>query len=63
MRWPGAGEVRWKRVIPAVVREYLEDDMVTYAAASAYHTLFALFPFLLFLVSLLGFMQTPEFFD
>jgi membrane protein len=37
--------------------------MVTYAAALAYHFLFALFPFLLFLVALLGFLQIPEFFD
>lgn len=55
--------VPWWTVIRNVVREYLRDDMVTYAAALAYHTLFALFPFLLFLVALLGFLQVPEFFD
>jgi membrane protein len=37
--------------------------MVTYAAALAYHILFALFPFYLFLVALLGFLQIPDFFD
>lgn len=63
MRFPLIGRVRVLKVVPEVVREYIEDDMVTYAAALAYHMLFALFPFLLFFVSLLGFLQVPEFFD
>lgn len=63
MRIPWIGRVRLLKVVPEVVREYIEDDMVTYAAALAYHMLFALFPFLLFFVSLLGFLQVPEFFD
>lgn len=37
--------------------------MATYAAALAYQVLFSLFPFLIFLVALLGFLQVPEFFD
>lgn len=45
------------------LHEFLEDDMATYAAALAYHTLFALFPFLIFLLALLGFLQLPGFFD
>lgn len=63
MKLPWVGKIRLMKVIPTVVREYIEDDMVTYAAALAYHTLFALFPFMLFLVALLGFLQVPEFFD
>jgi membrane protein len=45
------------------IEEFIEDDMTTYAAALAYQTLFSLFPFVLFLVALLGFLQIPAFFD
>jgi membrane protein len=37
--------------------------MLTYAAALAYRALFALFPFLAFLVALLGFLEVDGFFD
>jgi membrane protein len=51
----------------AVVRRALskfgEDDMGTYASALAYQVLFSLFPFIIFLVALLGFLNIPEFFD
>jgi membrane protein len=36
---------------------------MTYAAALAYYILFALFPFLIFLIALLGFLNIPQFFD
>ncbi len=45
------------------VKEFLADDMTTYAAALAYHVLLALFPFVIFLVALLGFLRIPQFFD
>lgn len=45
------------------IREFMDDDMMTYAAALSYHALFALFPFLIFLIALLGFLQIPGFFD
>lgn len=45
------------------IREFLDDDMPTYASALAYQALFSLFPFLLFLIALLGFLQLPQFFD
>ena len=38
-------------------------DMSTYAAALAYRLLFSLFPFLVFLTTLLGFLRMPELFD
>jgi membrane protein len=44
-------------------REFTRDDMTTYAAALAYNTIFALFPFLLFLIALLSFLHVPDFFD
>jgi len=45
------------------VRAFLDDDMPTYAAALSYSALFALFPFLIFLIALLGFLHIPDFFD
>ncbi len=45
------------------VKAYLEDDMTTYAAALAFYALLALFPFIVFLVALLGFLRIPGFFD
>ena len=44
------------------VKEFLDDDMLTYAAALAYQVLFSLFPFLLFLIALIGFLNVPNFF-
>jgi membrane protein len=46
------------------IRKYLKhDDMLSYAAALAYRALFALFPFLALLVSLLAFLGAFGFFD
>lgn len=42
---------------------FAQHDMATYAAALAYHVLFSLFPFLIFLIALLGFLSVPEFFE
>lgn len=40
-----------------------KDDMSTYASALAFQVLMALFPFVIFLIALLGFLQLPEFFS
>jgi len=48
-----------KRAIAA----FFADDMPTYAAALAYRVLFSIFPFLIFLTTLLGFLGIPEFFE
>ena len=40
-----------------------DHDLSTYAAALAYRALFSVFPFVLFLMALLGFLQLPAFFD
>jgi membrane protein len=45
------------------VRAFMKDDMTTYSAALAYAALFALFPFLIFLFTLLGLLQIQQFFD
>ncbi len=44
-------------------RAFLDDDMLTYAAALSYSALFALFPFLIFLIALLGSLNIQNFFD
>lgn len=45
------------------VRKFLDDDMTTYAAALAFHMLLALVPFVIFLLSFLGALGLPDFFD
>ncbi len=50
-------------VVKDAVANFVGHDMPTYAAALAYRLLFSLFPFLVFLTTLLGFLGVPEFFD
>jgi membrane protein len=47
----------------SIKKAYLEDDMLMYAAALAFRVFFALIPFLVFVVALLGVLQIPGFFD
>lgn len=63
MQIPGFRGVPLSTVGKESVSEFLEDDMMTYAAALAYQVLFSLFPFIIFLIALLGFLQIPGFFD
>ena len=51
------------RVLGAALQKFSADEMSTYAAALAYRVLFSLFPFLVFLTTLLGFLGVPELFD
>ena len=51
------------RVARLAFSDFFADDMPTYAAALAYRVLFSLFPFLIFLTTLLGFLGVPQFFD
>lgn len=45
------------------LKKFMADDMPTYSAALAYRLLFSLFPFLIFLTTLVGFLGVPHFFD
>jgi membrane protein len=45
------------------VSGYLAHDMATHAAALAYHVLFSIFPFAVFLIALLAFFDLSPFFD
>jgi membrane protein len=51
----------WRLLKRATV-DFFADDMPTYAAALAYRLLFSLFPFIIFLTTLLGFLGVPQFF-
>ena len=61
-------EQRWFRFrelhkhFARAIERFLEDDMLTYAAAIAYQMFFSLFAFII-LVALFGFLQIPGFFD
>ncbi len=45
------------------VQEFSADDMLTYAMALSYQVFFSLFPFVIFLLALLGLLNIPGFFD
>lgn len=51
-----------KRLIKAL-GAFIEDDMLTFAAALSYQVFFSIFPFIIFLVALLGSLRIPGFFD
>jgi membrane protein len=63
MRIPGLRGLGPAALVKESVTDFLADDMTTYAAALAYQILFSLFPFIVFLVTLLGFIDQPNFFD
>lgn len=63
MRIPGLRGLRVRTVAADTARAFLADDVPTYAAALAFRTLFSLFPFLLFLVAVFGFIDAPGLFD
>src|ERR687889_954844 len=47
----------------SIRKAYLQDDMLMYAAALAFRMCFALIPFLIFVVALLGALRVPGFFE
>ena len=63
MAIPGLRGLGIGAVLKQAVSDFSADDMTTYAAALAYQVFFSLFPFIIFLVALLGFLDVPYFFD
>ncbi len=59
----GLRRVKPGAVIVNSVKNFVADDMLTYAAALAYQVFFSLFPFVIFLLALLSFLRIPGFFD
>lgn len=50
-------------LLKCTVKGFIEDEMPIYASALAFQMLFSLFPFLLFLIALIGFLDLQKFFD
>ena len=63
MIFPNLGDLPMRKVLVRTVNEFINDEMSTYASALAYQMLFSLFPFLLFLIALIGFLHLPDFFS
>jgi membrane protein len=63
MIFPDMKGVPLHRVMVRTVTEFVDDEMSTYASALAYQMLFSLFPFILFLIALIGFLHLPDFFS
>jgi membrane protein len=63
MEIPGLRGVKVRTLLKSTLDEFLSDDMLTYAAAMAYHLFFALFPFVLFLLALLSFLDLTTLFE
>ncbi|ATB40559.1 hypothetical protein CYFUS_006008 [Cystobacter fuscus] len=58
MVWPGKG-MSWKEFFTELKNEYLNDNVSNVAGAVTFAALLAIFPFLLFLVALAGFIIDP----
>ncbi len=63
MNIPGLRGLGPWTVLKRSLKDFFDDKMMTYAAALAYQVLFAIFPFVIFLVALLGFLNLSDFFD
>ncbi|QIB52174.1 YihY/virulence factor BrkB family protein [Pseudomonas sp. OIL-1] len=57
------GDIGWGTLAKRTLKEFGADDMSSYSAALAYQALFSIFPFILFLMAMLGFLHLPQFFD
>lgn len=62
MQIPGLRGLGPVALIKESVKEFLDDDMMTYASALSYQVFFSIFPFIIFLIALLGFLHMPELF-
>lgn len=51
------------RLFKNALNRFVDNDMLSYSAAITYHVLFSALPFLIFLISLLGFLELSSVFD
>jgi membrane protein len=58
MKWPGKG-IRWKKFLTSLYGEWDRDNVTDYSGALAYSAVLAIFPFLLFVVSLASLVVDP----
>ena len=62
MRIPGFAGLPPEEVVQRAARSFIRHEMPIYAAALSYHAMLALFPFLIFLLTLLGALGLADFF-
>jgi membrane protein len=60
---PGFADQAPVDVFRRSVKDYFDDDMLTYASALSYHLVLALFPFVIFLLALFGAVGLTSVFD
>ncbi|MHA6495327.1 YihY/virulence factor BrkB family protein [Pseudomonas borbori] len=63
MFFPSLPNVSIVTVIKRTVADFIDDELPTYASALAFQLFFSLFPFLLFLIALIGVLDLQSFFD
>lgn len=63
MFFPSLPNVSTVTVIKRTVADFIDDELPTYASALAFQLFFSLFPFLLFLIALIGVLDLQSFFD
>ena len=51
------------RSLGRAIKDFSADDMLVYASALSYQLFFSLFPFVIFLLALLGVLDLTSFFD
>ena len=63
MQLPGLRGLALRVVVKRTIAGFVQDKMTIYAAALSYYVLLAIFPFLVFLIALLGFLNIAAVFD
>jgi hypothetical protein len=61
--FPDLQGIKLSLVIKRTVTDFIDDELPTYSSALAFQLFFSLFPFLLFLVALIGVLDLQPFFD
>lgn len=59
---PGLHGLRFIDLVKKSVLDFIDDDLLTHASALAFQALFSLFPFVIFMVALLAFLDLSYFF-
>lgn len=63
MNWPSFDKDRIKHVAKQTFDDVRNHDTLAYAAALGFHAVLALFPFLIFLIALLGYLDLAELYN
>lgn len=63
MRFIDLRGVSWRTIVNGTLKDFVDDELPTYASALAFQMFFSLFPFLLFLIALIGVLDAQPVFD